>query len=357
MDKQFSVNHLGRELRDQRNPFLSRIPFARTRRWIAFTAAIALPLLALIFRFLVADFLPEGYPFITFFPAVIITAFFFGLRPGVVAGVLSGLLSWFFFISPVYSFDLSFNAIVALGFYAAIISVDIALVHWMQDANCELTNERQRANELAENREVLFKELQHRVGNNLQMVGSLIALQKRRMNDPAAKVALDEAARRLGLVGRIQRQLYDPAGAQLSLAAYIDQICKDVIAAAGREGLRYDFTSVGDAVLPPDKAIPTALVVAEAVNNAIEHGFGSGNEGHIQVAVAPVPRGVAVTIADNGKGIPAGFDVNASESLGLKIARTLAQSLGGRFSMHAAPLGAGTVATLEIAAEMPQPAV
>lgn len=357
MNKQISVKELGRELRMRRNPYLARIPFARSRRWIAYTAAIVLPLLALVLRLQVADVLPEGYPFITFFPAVIITAFFFGLRPGILAGVLSGLLSWYFFVPPVYSMALSFNAIVALGFYAAIIAIDIALVHWMQDANRALSQERQRADKLAENREMLFKELQHRVGNNLQMVASLIALQKRRMSDPVAKDALDEAARRLGLVGRIQRQLYDPAGAQLSLAAYIDQICKDVIAASGREGIRYDFTAAGDAVLPPEKAIPTALVVAEAINNAIEHGFGSGNEGHIRVDVAPVARGVAVTIADNGKGIPSGFDVNASESLGLKIARTLAQSLGGRFTMTAAPLGLGTVATLEIAAEMPQPEV
>ena len=357
MEREISVAGSSRELLRRRNPFLSQVPFARTRRWIAYTAATIFPLLALLLLFVVADFLPNGYPFITFFPAVIITAFLFGLRPGIFAAVFSGLLSWYFFVPPANSLSLSFNAIVALAFYVAIVAIDVALIHWMQDANCELTKERERADTLADNREVLFKELQHRVGNNLQMVASLIALQKRRLSDPVAKDALDEAARRLGLVGRIQRQLYDPAGAQLSLAAYIDQICKDVIAASGREGIRYDFNAAGDAVLPPEKAIPTALVVAEAINNAIEHGFGSGNEGHIRVDVAPVVRGVAVTITDNGTGIAAGFDVNASESLGLKIARTLAQSLAGRFTMTAAPLGTGTVATLEIAAEMPRPEV
>ena len=357
MQTETDVTRLSDEIRRKRRPILARLPLARNRPWIAYGVAIGLSVLALVLRLMVGDALPEGFPYITFFPAVILTAFFFGIRPGIAASVLSGLLAWWFFIPPVYSFALPYNAIVALAFFILIVTVDIALVHWMQDANCELTKERERSDELADTREILFKELQHRVGNNLQMVGSLIALQKRRLTDPAARSALDEAARRLGLVGRIQRQLYDPAGAQLSMAAYIDQICRDVIAASGRDGITYDFSAEADAVLPPEKAIPTALVVAEAINNAIEHGFDSANHGHVIVTVEPVAHGVAVTIADNGKGIPQGFDPNTSESLGLKIARTLAQSLGGDFTMTAAPLGRGTVARLQIAAEIPQPAV
>ena len=355
MTQRSPVGRLGDEFRKQRDPILARLPLAQTRRWLAYGVAVALSLLGLAVRLVVGDALPAGFPYITFFPAVIVTAFFFGIGPGIVAGVLSGLLSWWFFIPPVHSFALPFSAFVALAFFILIVTVDIVLIHWMQKANAALVIERRRSEELADTREVLFKELQHRVGNNLQMVGSLIALQKRRLSDPAAKSALDEASRRLGLVGRIQRQLYDPAGAQVSLAAYIDQICKDVIAASGREGIEYAFSAETDAVLPPEKAIPTALVVAEAINNAIEHGFDSANHGKVVVTVSSAERGVAVIIADNGKGIPAGFDANLSESLGLKIARTLAQSLGGEFSMAAAPVGRGTVARLEIASELPEP--
>ena len=336
-------------------PFLSRLPLARDRRWLAYGFAVLASLAGLGIRLGVGDALPSGFPYITFFPAVIITAFLFGIGPGVLAAVLCGLLSWWFFIPPVDSFGLPYPAFVALVFYLLIVMVDIALVHWMQDANGELLRERKRTLALAENREVLFKELQHRVGNNLQMVGSLIALQKRRVSDPAAITALDEASRRLGLVGRIQRQLYDPAGAQLSLAAYIDQICRDVIAASGREGIHYTFETDGDAVLSAEKAIPTALVVAEALNNAIEHGFGNGDGGHVMVSVGPYEGGVAITITDDGAGLPPGFDVAASESLGLKIARTLAQSLAGEFTLSAAPVGKGTIARLQIASELPEP--
>lgn len=335
--------------------FLTRLPLARERPLIGYATAIVLSLAAWGVRHAIGDGLPPGFPYLTFFPAVIVTSFFFGLRPGMLAAVLSGLASWYFFIPPFNSFALSFDSALALAFYVFIVSVDLAVIHWMQVANAELDRERERSLDLARTRELLFKELQHRVGNNLQMIGSLIALQKRRLTDDAAKAALDEASRRLGLVGRIQRQLYDPAGAQLSLAAYIDQICRDVIAASGRDGIAYEFRARSDAVLSPEKAIPTALVVAEALNNAIEHGFGQDNAGQVIVTVAPADGRIEVMIADNGDGLPDGFDLTQSESLGLKIARTLAQSLGGSFTLSAAPVGRGTVARLEIASELPEP--
>jgi len=88
--------------------------------------------------------------------------------------------------------------------------------------------------------------------------------------------------------------------------------------------------------------------VAEALNNAIEHGFGSREGGQIVVTVAPFEGGTEVIVADDGIGLPEGFDLARAESLGLKIARTLAQSLGGRFTMSAAPVGPGAIARLEI---------
>ncbi|HZH08117.1 MAG TPA: histidine kinase dimerization/phosphoacceptor domain -containing protein [Lautropia sp.] len=333
--------------------FLTRLPLARNRPLIGYAVAIALSLVALWLRQAIGDELPPGFPFLTFFPAVIISAFFFGLGPGILTATLSGLFAWYFFIPSAGGFMLRLDSALALALYVTIVSADITLTYWMQRANAALEQERKRSMELAQNRELLFKELQHRVGNNLQMIASLIALQKRRVTDEAAKTALDEASRRLGLVGRIQRQLYDPAGAQLSLAAYIDQICRDVIAASGSERIAYKFKALSDGVLPPEKAIPTALVIAEALNNAIEHGFAENAGGQIAVTVGHSSSHVEIVIADDGAGLPAGFDVNLSESLGLKIARTLAQSLGGSFTLSAAPVGRGTVARLMIASDLP----
>ena len=328
---------------------LARLPLGQSRPWIGYCVAVALSVGGFWLRDQIGDGLPPGFPYLTFFPAVIITAFFFGIGPGIVAAILSGLAAWYFFLPPFGSFALSFGAAIALGFYIFIVTVDIALVHWMQRANAVSREERRRSLALAENRELLFRELQHRVGNNLQMIASLISLQTRRLTDETARSALEEAARRVGTVGRIQRQLYDPRGTQLSLAAYIDQIGRDVIDASGREGVDYSFAASSDMVLPPEKAIPTAIVVAEAINNAIEHGFGTDGSGHVAVTVESVEGGMAVTVADDGKGLPSGFNLDTADSLGLKIARALAQSVGGDFAMTAAPQGRGTLARLQIA--------
>jgi len=280
----------------------------------------------------------------------------FGTGPGVLAAIVGGVGATYYLLPPFYSLALPPPTILALVFYTLIVGVDISLMRWLQMSNASLLEQRHHNLDLLAHREVLFSELQHRVGNNLQMISSLIALQKRQLTDEAARAALDEAARRLGLVGRIHRQLYDPAGAQLGLAAYIDQISRDVIAASGCEDVTYEFKAEVDAELSADQAIPTALVVAEAINNAIEHGFGAGGCGHVAVRVSSSEGGVSVVIADDGTGLPEGFDLETSNSLGLRIARTLAQSLGGRFSMVASPLGRGTIAQLDIRlADAPRP--
>jgi two-component sensor histidine kinase len=319
------------------------------RTWQRYAAAVVLTVVALGLRIALLPALATGYPFITFFPMVVLVAFWLGARPAMLAVALSAMLSWLFVMSRDSNFAFGLSSLSASILFVAFSGLIVAVVGRLQRINRELERQREVNAALLAHREVLFRELQHRVGNNIQMIASLIALQEHRVSDPAARGALEEAGRRLGLVGRIHRQLYDPAGAQLSLAAYIDQIARDVIAASGRDTIEYAFETRSDTVLPAEKAIPTALIVAEALNNALEHGFAAPGSGKLAVAVEPQENGgVAVTIADDGAGLPAGFEPSTSDSLGLKIAHTLARSLGGRFSLAAAPVGRGTIARLEI---------
>jgi len=88
---------------------------------------------------------PPGFPYLTFFPAVILSSFLLGRGPGVLAGLVCGILAWYFFIPPFYSFALEPGTLVALGFYAGVVIVDIALVHWMQLANARLREEQERS--------------------------------------------------------------------------------------------------------------------------------------------------------------------------------------------------------------------
>lgn len=319
-----------------RRAWIARFPIAADTSPVAVLATLGMAVAAMAIRMLVVPLLPPGYPFLTFFPAVIVTSVLFGARAGVVQALLCGCMAWYFFIPPFHSITLSPGSAVAMSFYLFVVATDIALVHWMQSANRQLAREQEISRTLAETRELLFRELQHRVSNNLQVAAALLSMRRSRLQEPEARDALEDTARRLALIGRISRQLYDASGGAHALIPFLNALCRDVIEAAGRVDVALSVTGDASVQLIPDSAIPTALVVAEAVANALEHGLPDSRPGRVDVRVvrdAPANE-VAITIEDDGLGLPDGFDAEKADSLGLHIARMLAASRGGRFTLE-----------------------
>lgn len=323
---------------------LTRLPVAAD-----VAVAIAATLFAAWARFLIADQLPPGFPFVTFFPVVIITAFVLGTRAGILTAIASGAASWYWFLPPVESWALDRNGMVAMAFYGFITTTEVTLVHWMQRSNGLLVIEREANGRLAETRELLFRELQHRVSNNLQMVAALLTVQRRQLSDEGAKAALDEAARRLQTIGKVSRQLYDPAGSGQKLDVFLDQLARDVIQSSTDQQIRHEVTGVAEAVISAESAIPLALVVAESIANAIEHGFEADqSDCFLQIRLQASPgTQFSVEIEDNGTGLPANFTLQGSDSLGLKIASMLATQLGGTYTLSPGA-GRGALARLEL---------
>lgn len=331
--------------------WLEQFPLSHAHPAFGIVATIAIVAAAWLLRMMADPLLPSGFPYVTFFPAVIVTSFLFGVRLGGVAAILSGLLAWYFFIPPVGGFTLTHGAGFALAFYVFVVGTDLALVHWMQSANRALARQREMNGRLADTRELLFRELQHRVSNNLQVAASLLMLQKRQLADPDARAALDEAGGRLALIGNISRQLYDPSGAAQPLVPFLTELSRDVIDASGRRDLILEISGDDGLRLQPDAAVPTALIVAEAVANAIEHGFAGGKAGRIVMRIGRGPDGgLDVTIRNDGHALPPGFDLESCTSLGLRIATTLARGQSGGFGLAAHD--DATVATLTLPASM-----
>lgn len=306
--------------------------------------------LALGARWVADPILPTGFPFLTFFPAVILTTFFAGLWPGILVGALSTISAWYFFIPPP-GLTLNGPGALALTFFILIIAIDIALIQVMNSALAKVRQERaramraeQEASDLAAHRAVLFAELQHRVSNNIQIVSALLALQRAEVTDEKAKQALTDAAARLAMIGRVQRRLYDPDKSGADMAGFLDELVRDVMQAGAPAGISAEVAA-DPLPLPPEKIITAALILAELVANCLEHAFAGRLAGTIRVEVRHQPNGHAtLTVDDDGRGLPAGFDASTAPSLGLKLVRLLTRQLGGRFSM--VDTGAGTRASL-----------
>lgn len=321
--------------------FVERLPLVLRRPWQAYLLTTAFCLIAFAIRSAAEIAMPVGYPFVSFFPAVILSSFLFGVRPGIYAGLLCGALSWYFFIPPRMGFAFDPGVLLALGFYGAVVAVDIALIHFMQKANFNLAIERERSRALAENRELLFHELQHRVSNNLQVVAAMLSLQRRDVDHDIARRALDDASARLALVGRISRALYNPSGEGQNIRAFLTTLTADVVEASGRNDIALTIEAPEDLILEPDIAVPLALIVTEAVSNAIEHGL-PHRAGRIHVGLDMADGGITLHVTDDGKGIEPDFDLGGSQSLGLRISNALAGQLNGRFSLQRSAQGGAT---------------
>ncbi|MBA4091758.1 MAG: histidine kinase [Sphingobium sp.] len=326
--------------------FVERLPLVLDRPVYAYILTIIFSVAALMLRYAAEPLLPVGYPFVTFFPAVILSSFLFGVRPGIFAAILCGILSWYVFIPPYGSFTLNPAVAMAMLFYTGVVVIDIALIHFMQRANFHLGIERERSAALADNRELLFHELQHRVSNNLQVVAAMLSLQRRYVDHDVARRALDDASARLSLVGRISRALYDPSGAGQDMRSFLTTLTADIVDASGRQDIGLTVVAPDALRLDPNITVPLALVVAESVSNAIEHGL-PDRAGHIGVTLESTDGALVLLIADDGQGILSDGVADKNGSLGLRIAHALAAQLGGRFALTPGARG-GAIARLDL---------
>lgn len=334
--------------------WMESLPVATDRPVVGYAFALLVCAGALLLRLAVQAYLPSGYPFVAFFPVVILTAFLFGARPGLFAAVLSWLSARWFFIPPVRSLGFGDGVWAAFLFYALVVLVDIAIIHLVQRANRLLREQRETTLRRTEMREVMFRELQHRVSNKLQIIASLLTVQKRAVSDPAAQKALEAAAQRVGMIGRISRALHDPDRGGLGVVAFLEQVGRDIIEASGAPNVALTVEADEGVEFAGSAGVPIALIIAETISNALEHGFRSRGNGHIRIRVERREgQQLLVTVADDGRGVEPDFDAAGSPSLGLRIATALARQLGGTYSV--VPGNPGAIARLEVDSFGPEP--
>lgn len=184
-------------------------------------------------------------------------------------------------------------------------------------------------------KEATIREVHHRVKNNLQTVAALLRMQARRSDEPAVKKALSEATQRIDALAVVHRLLSGSPSEELELGALCDALADALTQAFGQSRATVTISGIRPLLLSARRGTTVAMVVAELLQNAFEHGAKAGqSELAIQVNFSLVDEDVLLVIADNGCGLPEGFDLDKDAHLGLGIVETLVtQDLGGTLKM------------------------
>jgi two-component sensor histidine kinase len=199
----------------------------------------------------------------------------------------------------------------------------------------DVTELRRREEELM-TREATIREIHHRVKNNLQTVAALLRLQARRMTEPAARAALQEAVQRVGAIAVVHEILsqgfeevvdFDEVADRL-FAVVVDVARTPAGAVADSRGMAADGERVhivrrgSFGQVPADVATPLAVALTELAQNAVEHGLG-GRAGTVSIEAHSDDDVLVVIVEDDGVGLPENFSLESLSTLGLSIVRTL----------------------------------
>ena len=185
-------------------------------------------------------------------------------------------------------------------------------------------------------KEVLLKEVHHRVKNNMQVVCSLLELQTGTTEEPAVRAQLETSQDRIRSMALIHEKLYRSTNfAQVDFADCAQSVVHMLAASHAASAAKASVTVNAEPIwIGIEQAIPAGLVLSELVSNSFKHGFPNGHRGHIEVSftVAGMDR-VRLAVSDTGVGPAPGFDQLGTGTLGLNLVHILAEQLGAELSI------------------------
>ncbi len=209
-----------------------------------------------------------------------------------------------------------------------------ALAYTNRELHAEVVERQKAERQLKaslQEKEVLLRELHHRVKNNLQVISSLLQLQSRHVKDPRALELFKESQNRVRSMGLIHEKLYRSRDlARIDMADYVRNLTDHLLHSYGfrDDALTLDV-AIDDVRLSIDTVVPCGLLIHELVSNALKHAFPE-RRGAIRVELRVGPNGrYTLAVSDDGVGIPETLDYRESDSLGLQLVTALAEQLDG----------------------------
>ncbi|EPR35659.1 signal transduction histidine kinase [Alkalidesulfovibrio alkalitolerans DSM 16529] len=223
----------------------------------------------------------------------------------------------------------------------AVLNEDGSIAH-IESILSDITERREAEERLRASlteKDVLLKEIHHRVKNNLQIISSLLYLQTLSLKDEEAQTAFQESQNRIATMALVHEELYRSKDfSRVDLREYAHKLVARVLQGIGNGRVRVEHATQ-ELRLPLQTAIPCGLVLNELVTNAVKHAFAGPGEHALFVTIRAEDGMGVLLLEDNGKGLPFGFKPEKCETLGMQLVTRLAIQIGGRLEAGPSPRG------------------
>jgi PAS domain S-box-containing protein len=199
----------------------------------------------------------------------------------------------------------------------------------------ERVNHEEKVNQSLKEKEVLLKEVHHRVKNNMQVISSILNLQSSYVTDQYALNLLKESQNRIKTMAYIHESLYqNKTFTSINFSEYISTLTNNILQsyAASVQNVKLEL-DIQKIILNLDTSIPAGLIINELVTNSIKHAFAESNEGIIYINLHTKDNVLFLEVSDNGKGFPKEIDFRNTNSLGLQLVNTLVEQLNGKLEL------------------------
>lgn len=304
-------------------------PLPRDRPWHGIAAGAGLFGLAVMVRWSLNG-LTEGFGPMLLLPAILLSGLLGGIKVGLGVAAVGFAVAWTWFFPPYGTFTLDLRDMVTVVAFYLTAALELYVIRALNLTINDLSVEKERS-------ATMFRELQHRVANNLQFVVSVLHQERKKLDrGSAGALALETAQARLDLMIRVHRSLNSPQLVDLPIGSYLQDLGEDLVRASNTPDVHVTVTAVSVA-LDVERLMSLSMIVAEAVTNALKYAFRDRPDGNIAIDLSVAGTTCTLTVCDDGPGFPGVASKVNRRSLGRGILESLVSQLQGKLSLEGPP--------------------